>query len=393
MNTQPETSRRVDDLRKASLIAIIAGLTAAPWAMGQVDTGPRQQLVPWRAGAASAAFSTLNSVVEVNRFNGANIANFGSGSIIGKRVVQTPTGPQGWLCVLTADHVASSLGGGAGDPASAYRARFGDNGAQGSFGGADNIRFRAPDPVAQGGLNRPVDLSVIGVRYGTPDAFFNRISTVGVAARTEASILNEGRMTQVGYGDTGDFVAAAPGNAAGIRRGGRDSVKAFQNNLIEDFFDVNNVQYANGVNYSFRAARFKLDQPAAPAFPPPGGQQPFLVGEGTSFAGDSGSPYFYAGADVQSVAAFLRPGAGSDWNPPGGVGDMPLFTASLFAVHSDATAVAVGSVAAYGRQSWGVHITGELATWIEGACEAIPSPGTASMLVAAGLVAIRRRRA
>ncbi len=365
-------------------VVVAAGVAwAAPlYAQVAPPTAPSAQGVPWRPAAFPAAFSPLNSIVEVNRFNAqGGIVEFGSGTVIGRQVRFENGMPIGWLCVLTADHVVN-LGA-----ASEYRVRFGNVAAQGSFGGATNLRFLAPDPVAQGGMNVPADLAVLGIRYGPVDNFFNQLTPIAPVVRSESSVVGS-NFSQVGYGDTGEFVAAGGGNVAGIRRNSRDSIKGFQNNVIDNGADHMRARPGGG-NYNFRAVEWDLDMPAAPAAM---GPHPFLVAEGTSFPGDSGSPYLYTGADVQSVAAFTRPGAGSDWNPAGGMGDMPLFTTGLFAVHSFGDGTAVGSVRPYGAVSGGVLLTQAHVNWIGTSHEQIPAPAAFAPLFAMGLLAHRRRR-
>lgn len=367
--------------------ACVAAVCASAFG-GVVDTGPSGQLAPWRPAAGQAGFSTVNSVVRIaNPLLGFS----GTGSVIAKRTTRENGREIGWFAVLTADHVVwpndpvFNLPGG-------FAFQFGDGGAQGSFGGAETIRFRAPEPVAQGGLNQPVDLAVMGVRYGEVDDFFRRVTPLDVISR-RASDIADRNFTQMGYGGHGDFVAQVPGaggTPAGMKYLEADEKKRFQNNRAVDVVNHEYTSPRNNVRYSFGAVRFRFDQPAAP--PANYLNVPHLVGEGASFPGDSGGPFLDSSAVSQAVGAFTRPGAGSDWNPPGGTADMPMLSNGLFAVMSSGPQIAVNGIQPYGATFYGVHLTPELGAWISGRVDAIPSPSAGALVLTALAWGRRRRR-
>jgi uncharacterized protein (TIGR03382 family) len=363
-----------------------AALTGASCALA---TGPSAQQAPWRPAAAQANFSTINSVVQVTH---PFLNRVGSGTIFAKRTTMEGNQRIGWLCVLTADHVAWPNDAVFNSP-TFLSVGLGDNAAQGSLGGAETVRFRAALPVAQGGLNKPVDVAVLGVRYGVVDDKFERITPIDIVTRS-ANQLADRNLTQVGYGGTGAFVdqvAGAGGNPAGMRYGLPDGKKRFQNNRVAEVLDsYSYTSSINNVAYTFPAVRFDFDRPVAPA----NNYQNLnlLVGEGASFPGDSGGPLFDSALSAQSVSTFNRPGAGSDWAPPGGSAEMPLLTNGQFAVMAAGPSVTEGGVTAYGSKFYGVNITGELSTWIGERADAIPSPSSLPVLVLMGAMVGRRRR-
>ncbi|MCA9287260.1 MAG: hypothetical protein KDA05_01670 [Phycisphaerales bacterium] len=370
----------------AALIAAVAGIAIAPPALGDPDTGPRAQLAPWRApAAAGGAFDPLNSVVEIN-WGVAGGTRIGTGSIISKHNDADPN--FAWYCVLTADHVANP----AGTIGNAVIG-FGDTGAQGVFGGADNIIRRAPLPAAMGGMGAPVDLAVIGVRV-PKNAFFDQVSPLAMLPTTQAQATNQ-QFTQPGYGGTGDFVAADPMNAlpAGMTTAGPDHTKRFQNNVITGPTNAN--YNAGGVAYAYGSIQWSFDMPAAPGAH--GAAHNFLVAEGTSYGGDSGSPYLVSQMSTQFVGNFDRPGAGSDWDfgPMHAGDDMPLFTNVIIGVHAWGVTPAggfPGGVVPYGRLAGGVPLTQANIDWITAQCAIVPAPGSGILLAFGGILAAKRRR-
>lgn len=377
-----KSSRFNPVVSRAALIAVCA--LPATLAQAQIDTGPRQQSLPWRAQAqATDPFHRFNSVVEIST-PGVGI---GTGTIVGKRLDADPA--FAWYAVLTADHVVN--------PAAATGnsvINFGDNAANGSNGGLSNIIRRAPLPAAQGGMGLPIDLAVIGIR-APKDAFFTHIAEVGMVATTPSSAQNTS-FTQPGYGRTGQFVAAAAPLPAGMTTQNNDHTKRFQNNSINSQATANYTDPDSGQNYNYTAIQYTFDQPAAPGAH--GTAHNFLVAEGTSYAGDSGGPYLTSAADKQLVGNFARPGAGSDWDfgaahPEGDF--MAVNSNAIFAVHAfgaNPPGGWPGGVVPYGRIAGGVPLTQANIDWINTQIGVIPSPATAGLLAMGGLIAARRRR-
>jgi hypothetical protein len=326
--------------------AVVALAPMVVWAQGGIETGPTQQRMPWRA-----AGSTLNSIVEVNAGG-----FFGTGSVVCRMV-----GTDGnlWAGVLTADHVASPGG------FTGQTIKFGDNAAQGTFGGGNNAWYRQYNNV---------DIAMVAVNFGANNAanpnlaFFNSIQPLTV---TVAPGSHMGRQfTEVGYGGTGTFAAG------GMNGMGADGNKRFQNNQISGSRNITGQYTYASVEWSFDPA------PAAG----------FLVAEGLSFGGDSGGPYLTNSPDVQAVAAFNRPGQ-NNW--PGG--DMAIFKNAIFAVHTYGNSTpagfnaytAVGGAYTYGG---GVPITSEIAGWVNEMCMQIPAPASLPVLALSLMWCARRRR-
>lgn len=396
------------------VLAAAGAVALAASAWSQTDTGPAEQRLPWRVGGG-----TLNSVVQVHSRYASGANGYGTGTVIDKHV--DPRTGDGWLCVLTADHVVgrdtthgavTHVRAGFGDATGAFTA---DN-AQGVFGGAvgggaGGARvYRGKRAPGSGGLGG-VDIALVMIRYGTPDAFFGGISKAtlapwnpGPVGTTLGGPLNQ--FTEVGYGGSGTFVAG------GLNFAAADGKKRFQNNTLERVVQV------RGGGYNYAAVEWDFDRAAAQAKDPvtgvplPAIAQPFLVAEGLSYRGDSGGPYFnYAGPmGHQAVAQILRPGANNwDWKDPAAVppisAEMPLRTDMLFAVHTRGNSsenrlgetgfspyTNFGAVPAVHTWGAGVPITPAYAAWIHGKCHLVPTPGSLALLAFGGLVAAHRRR-
>ncbi len=325
-----------------------AALIVAPTVWAQPETGPQNQTVPWHAPQSHP----FNSVVEINAPAPGGFVRIGTGSVIGKQVVNGV----GWFCVLTADHVVDPVG--INGP---HVIAFGDNGAQGVFGGATNIVKRGLPPVANGGLNK-VDIAVLGIRYGqlTPqnEFFFNSITPLTMLPGTPQSRVGT-TMTELGYGGTGSFVAG------GMNVAPPDGNKRFQNNRIE-----RTINYNDGT-YMYTAVEWDFDNPAG-IFAVPG--------EGSSYGGDSGGPY------MTTNEVLLNVGGGNFLN---------AFSNGIIAVHTygDNNPAFHAFWNTPGHQpSGGVPLTQAYVTWIEQQCMMIPAPGTLILLTMTGVLAYRRRR-
>lgn len=355
-----------------SFVAIVTLVASA----GSVfATGPAQQLVPWRP-AVAGQFSTLNSVVQMS-----TPSSLGTGTIIGKNI-DAGTG-DAWVCVLTANHVVRGAGN--------VQILMGDNGAEGTFGGADSRHL-------QRGTD---DMSIVGVRLGRVQgagadaallAKYNALTPASMIPTTNLASYIGRQFSQVGYGGTGDFVAGGM-NARVIDAGplanpryslNIDGNKRFQNNQINQIDPV-----ADGT-YFYDSVRFSFDPAAANGL---------LAGEGISYAGDSGAPYFRSVLSTQAVAAFSRPGQ-TNWAG----GNMDILTDAITAVHTRGNSRPGGaggnsfftpySDVANGVDSWGagIPLTPARVAWIQEWCMFVPGPGAAASFVLFGVIAARRRR-
>ena len=128
---------------------------SAAWA-----TGPNNQVVP---NPAVGGFNTLSSVVAVENVTGGVIVGngTGSGTVIDSFV--NPSTNIGYLCVLTADHVAA--GG-------ANMVSFPNVTLGAAPPAAGTYPIIARQQVAGIGVGQNVDANVVLVQYGAPDAFY-----------------------------------------------------------------------------------------------------------------------------------------------------------------------------------------------------------------------------
>lgn len=292
------------------LVAILA-IASPTWIAHAV--GPSNQTSP-----------APTAVVQM-RPDGGEHAVTATGSVIRKVVDASGAA---WLCILTTDHVAAAgytgISFGDGNPPSNY------------FGGSDSIIRRAPAFGA--------DLAVIGVRYGTPDAFFESLNPLQLLAADPSTRIGT-TFTQFGYGFTGELDSALSTMQTAARAG----VSGFQNNRIERVRAFG----STFTPYSYSALEWDFNDPASINA---------VLGEGSTFNGDSGSPYLIE--DISYVS--LLDGS-----------SMPVFTRGIAAVH----AYGDGSQS-HGWLGSGDHIPGggvaitlDIATWIDAQCLAIPAPG------------------
>ncbi|MBK9188238.1 MAG: hypothetical protein IPM33_04705 [Phycisphaerales bacterium] len=390
---------------QACVVFALVGLAAST--SGVFATGPDQQRLPWRPGLdGNGKYSRLNSVVQVSTNTG-----LGTGTVIGTRQV----GNDHWLCVLTADHVVRGSNN--------IQVSFGDNGAIGTFGGADSWHIQRGQD----------DMAVVAVRLNAAPAGLPGVTAAQFAGRlnfpsfisglnSPSDVFGE-TFTQAGYGGYGNW-DTRPNGPVEVRPGIRtttasiaipgdpnnrryfphiDNNKRFQNNRVErsrqilQRVDPNDPTSA--IIYNYTAIEFDLDVPQAAGL---------LAGEGISYAGDSGGPYFYNSLTTQFVGAMARPdGVWPDGTarpvPDWAAGDMQLLDDVLFAVHTFGNTIpgGGGNVAPNGstffNPVWtsfggGVPLTPARIAWIQDWCSRIPAPGTASLLGLCGLVCVRRRR-
>ncbi len=353
-----------------ALFALAGSAILAQPGLADEQTGPLAQRVPWRAPGGGAG-STLNSVVEV--FG----AGLGTGTVIGKR--QDNNG-NGWLCVLTADHVVRG--------AANVSVAFGDAMGQGTYGGPGASQFRQIHP----NLDAAVAAVNVGNLNGNPAlaGFFNSLTPVTLGSVQNAGSAVNQQFTELGYGGSGTFVVGGmqantttPVAPYSLQI---DNNKRFQNNQIERTVRV------TGGNYTYNAIQFDMDRAMPPGH--------FLDAEGISFAGDSGGPYFMSGADAQAVGAFDRPDDADgtfvpDW--PGGV--MSIFNNMQFAVHTMGNSTPGGAGGAPSRFNGydvttgaGLPLTPNRVLRIQRMCGRIPSPGSTALVGIGSIIAFRRRR-
>lgn len=292
---------------------------------------PATQLVPDGA---------LSSVVQVRGSLGS-----GTGSIIDKRVV----GGVGYLCVLTADHVAAN--------ASNLRIGFG-NGTPGTLYNASLLGGKGPSGL--------VDIAVLKVEFGqiTPDnsAAFSAITPMSLATPPANSSEMVGKdLSFSGYGRTGDPVIIG-GQPVGYQFNFLNGdhaygTKRFANNRVRAIGVIGD---AGSPNYLYQAIAWELDNPG-------------LIGEGGIMSGDSGGPVLmssiteFNGTEVRTdgILGVLARTSGSSYK-----GYYPEVTSSDLAVYLNA----------------------DYQAWIRQQCELIPEPSALAALVTAAACAIFARK-
>lgn len=318
-------------IRTASVAMTVFGLIQPVLA-----TGPSNQVI------GSTPGSRLHSVVQL-RPDASEVPVTASGSVIGRHV---DTSGVGWLCVLTADHVVAagftSIAFGNGAPPSG-----------GAFGGQGDWVFRSEE----GGP----DIAVLGIRYGAPDDFFASIVPLSLAP-TDPALLVGQSFTQVGYGWTGEL--DAPNQT--MRSVARSGVKGFQNNVVERIRNVNGLLG----NYAYQAADWDFQEP---------GSAEAVVGEGSSFNGDSGSPYMLREREMVTLDDGTQ---------------MEVFSDGIGAVHTYGDGSSGHGWLGSGDHipSGGVVITPAIEAWIVDRCLMVPTPGASVCISIGFLLAFRRKR-
>lgn len=283
---------------------------------------PAGQLVPNPGNA------NLNSVVQLD-----TATQFvGTGSIICTFVGAEGNGH---FVVLTADHV---IGGGA------NRIAFQNSAVPGTPAGPPDY---AITQTFRKGSTGTVDIALAVVDYGmAPDAFFNAVVSLKY---TSIDPPGTTQFTSVGFGNTGTPNVDMMGNLTGYTRtAGTVGTKRFQNNVV-----TGTTANAGGPTYNYKSVNWQLDIPG-------------IAGEGYTYDGDSGSPYF------TTTAITL-----------GGVPN--VFTNNIFGVHT----LGVNGAVVQGSPAAGVLLTAAEVTWIDQrlAAVCIPEPSTILLLtIGTGLI-------
>jgi hypothetical protein len=331
--------------RLATLMGLLMTLNAL------FATAPREQAIP----PGSQAWNSYYGVVRVFLNNDFS----GTGTVIGRRQI----GNDYWLCVLTANHVVAF-------PENNYRY----NGAPltiafGNRGGNDpqfntRIVFTATDSV-----NNPADphrgffggdlpdLAVIGVQVNRD--IYNRVPVYSLSAAPPGHYTD---FTIVGYGDTGRRDLDANNNFIGYTRQLNTSeIKRFANNAVKRRFHGNSL----ALPLFFRGAFIEWDLSIRAGAVP---------GEGVTFPGDSGAPYFASAWDVIEI----------DGN------QIPIRTDAILAVHHS-------GLDTYRNEDSGdgTELIEGYRQWIMAKCDLVPEPGSLLVLLSGSgwvLLLYRRRR-
>lgn len=281
-----------------------------------------------------------NAFVRITAEDASGSSYGGTGSVISLH--HDASGPAGWFCVLTADHVVTVNAGAMG---SAFTVAFGNEGAGGlSFASATHTINVLGGPA--NGSDR-VDLAVMGIRV--PD-----LSALPSMVMPELGTVEDGTtIYMAGYGDQATL--------DGVNRR-YDVVPSF-GTLLAGFNGVDSQPEssvaATGVTYRYDSLQ------ATTMFGPPA-PDPAIQGEAHVLSGDSGGPswtFTMTGWDLVGVHSTSQShfGGGAEWVEEG----------------DEINDVRVGSY----RQ------------WIEDSCAAVvPEPSTFAALAGSlAMFALRRR--
>jgi hypothetical protein len=301
------------------------------------------------AGGPSNQVATFGSVVRVlsGVTDASALGTFqGTGTVIANRNI----GGKGWLAVLTADHVVSTNQKATG----ATHAALGI--AQGSTITGSSAGLAAPFVRRKGGDK--VDLAVLGIPYGdyNPNIRFVRSLAETDPANLPASF------TGLGYGIGLD---ADPTKNEWKSDGVAGQLRFYNNKK----FTLSNGAVATQNGYENQVIEWKALAP---------GHADAMLGQGSTFLGDSGGPAFVNGPDKETIDGQ----------------EIPIMSNGIFAVHHTVFARAVNGTPVavpYGGQIRSVYLNADYRQWINQQVQAVPEPST---LLAAGfgVAALLRRR-
>jgi hypothetical protein len=201
------------------------------------------------------------------------------------------------------------------------------------------------------------DLAVIGVQVNRD--IYDRVPVYSLAPPGDAVF------TIVGYGDTGCRDYDADGNFIGYtRRPDTSEMKRFANNAVSRRLR-NSPSPTPDLAQFFRGAFIGWDLTIGAGAVP---------GEGVTFPGDSGAPYFASALDDIEIDGY----------------QIPIATNAILAVHH-------GGRDTYGNGDvgWGTELIDGYRRWIMAKCDLVPEPGSLLVLLSGSgwvLLLYRRRR-
>ncbi len=302
------------------------------------------------AGGPVAQESTARGVVRIMKGvtdNSVNGSFLGSGSVIGNKNV----GGQGWLVVLTADHVVSANESANGGTIPSLGIGLGSAIAGASSGLPAGFVSR------MGG--QKIDLAVLGIHYGN---FSPAVSNAVRSLITSDPTTKPATFTGVGY-----VVGLVAENSNSLWRSNGDvGQRRFANNGA---YSISEEAVETFGGYKNQIVRWKSLAPSSPQA---------VEGQGVLGKGDSGGPYFTTGLLEETV----------------GSNKIGTFENTIFAVHSGAQALFAADKTylghTYGSEQWGVYLNDTNRTWIANQVKAVPEPS--SLLVLVGLCSVLRKR-
>ncbi len=282
----------------------------------------------WAIGPDNQTINpTFDSVVRVlfDSGLGGGIGEFsGTGTVIGNANVNG----EGWLCVLTADHVVSNGMG----MMSANRPTLPGLGIAFGNSGNDtgNSAYLRAQRVLRPNFNdgpKDVDIAVLSINYG----LFNPLFTPLVRTLVPATAFFF--FSDVGYGEEGKL------NLANSRYDGQG--KFGTQRYFNDKITLFQAGFNSFLDYNYEAAVWFVTGPNAMGA---------IAGTGAAFPGDSGSPLF-----------------SSETNGT-------FFTNNEFGVVTAGETDGMGNIP-FGAKQFAVALTRDQIAWIEHSC-AIPEPAS-----------------
>lgn len=335
-------------------------------------TLPAVAIAPPEQRTNPTQFDNFFSVVDMDKAPtlGNVTGTVGTGTVIGSEIINNI----GYFCVLTADHnipTSTSIG-------------FGDFGVAPNPAGA--FTNYPIVNVARGGSTGKEDIALAVIQYGAVDPFFVSVKDIGLWTppnTNDPTVLanyvskNVASFTEIGDGISGTRHFNAAGNQDGWTPDGAPfrtaGTQRFQNNVVTGA-TPNSAHFG----YTYTDVHWR-------------GHFPTFAnsGEGTSFGGDSGGPYFLEQKVTKTIT-----GLTDIQGNPLPAQNIQLYSDTIFAVHTfgnnNNPQLYTDNV-----DSGGVVLSQADINWIAARCAAIPEPsGWLLILIGGGSIGlvVRRRR-
>lgn len=362
-----------DNLIRVSACSLVLLATVAATA-----TGPNEQ------NSSINGIPRLLSHVQIRNAGGK-----GSGTIIDKKV---DADGNGWVCVLTADHVVRGQNNHLIDIGS---------GTVATYGGASSW-FLSASPTGVVGK----DIAVLGIRIGNINndanaaARYNGIAPVALASfgagyAGNLNTINRRIFTEHGYGRHGTFTDG--GMTAGVFS---TDVRRFQTNQIERWRHIQQSDGGGNPIYDYYGVEFDFNVPT---------DSGPLLSEGLSFVGDSGGGYCVAQLETKNIINSFRNNVHVNADGTGAVipnvpanSQLGLWVNDLVAVHTygNSSTTALNRFTTYNPNGTpnvhtfggGIGMTADVLQWVNEACMVVPAPSVVSLTMFSTFFALRRRR-
>lgn len=291
----------------------------------------------------------LVSNANTNFATDAGVAFNGSGTVIDHKNING----QGWICILTADHVLSTTASAAG--ASFQSIGIGSGNSANPNGSSSGFKAN----MVMRSAARRTDIAVLGVNYGTFNAAFNQFKrTVWDGTGTPTAFTGEG------------FGAEMTDDSANSRW------NRVANYGVRRRWNMNGFTISAGANATFN----DYDGSQTIEWKPKAvGSMTSLNGHGQGADGDSGGAYFVG--DPETITTTL--------------GTTTYYRSSIFGTQSFGSFINgnANDGVAYGSRWGGVYLNAANRTWIQQQCSAVPEPTSIAALAAGLTLLLRKKRA